>query len=227
MTAREYKGHNEAKYFSTEVFGSEVFGFEVCAKQLTEKRVIQFQLTNPLISAWIKFGQTKDILERVVDKTFAETPLTAEQYKVLTVIINHPGPVMQLDIGRWLYRKPSSISGLLSQMEKNLLVEQKRSAEDRRVVYVGATNKGVELYWQVSPVVWGLVSRSLGGLTDQELQNFIGPLDKFRATIGTILEDGHFVTESITLDDQSQLDELMRRLSTENGKDSTEQVSEV
>ena len=197
------------------------------SKQSSEKSVIQFELTNPLISAWIKFGQTKDIVVRLVDKIFAETPLTAEQYKVLIAIINHPGPVMQRDIGRWLYRKPNSISGLLSQMEKRGMVELKRSEEDRRVVYVSATDQGVALFWQVSPVVWGLVSRSLGGLTEQELQHFIELLDKFRATIGPILEDGNFVTETIAVDDQSQLDELQRRLDKVNGHDPAEKAAEI
>ena len=45
--------------------------------------MIKFQLSDPRLRAWVRLGQGGDIIGRLVDRTFAGQPLTAEEYKAL------------------------------------------------------------------------------------------------------------------------------------------------
>ena len=138
---------------------------------------------------------------------------------MLLVAMNHPDLPSQRDIARWLYRTPSTISELLFQMEQKGLVQQTRYSDDRRVVRVYVTETGVALYWQVSAVAWNMVSDGLGDLTQPELRALVEMLDKVRDRVGSILgrleqSGGNAHMETIPLDDQSQLAELLHRIAT-------------
>ncbi len=184
--------------------------------------MIKFQLSDPRIRAWIRLGQSGDIIGRLVDRTFAEQPLTAEEYKALLVVLNYPGVPSQRDIASWLGRSPNTVSALLYRMMQRGLVEQRQDPGDRRVFRIAATEEGRRLFWEVSPRVWEMVRTALQDLDTRDLERLAELLDTVRGRITGMLEEGELVTQTIPVDDEEQLEELARQLREGNDNEATE-----
>ena len=71
---------------------------------------------------------------------------------------------------------PSSISGIVTRLEKLELISRRRSLEDRRVVDVHITDKGEELVSDVLEARLEVLERYYSHLNDQELAQLVKTL---------------------------------------------------
>ena len=95
---------------------------------------------------WVLLQQTSNILFEARETELREYGFTAMHAAALLVIKAIGDEAMPAEISRWMVRKPHSISGLLSRMEKTGLVKKARDLHKKNQVRVSITEKGEEAY---------------------------------------------------------------------------------
>ena len=85
-------------------------------------------------------------------KIFNEFGLTEQQWRVLRVLWEHDEIAFRELSDNTLIPAPSLV-GVVDRLAKQGLVDRRRSAEDRRNVFVRATNEGSELHQTIRPHV--------------------------------------------------------------------------
>jgi DNA-binding MarR family transcriptional regulator len=136
---------------------------------------------HPLVPLWVTFRQTKDAIFKSVEDTLAENGLSFPKMMVLFVLYHAQPPVTAGAIARWLLKETQSVSGLLARMEAGGLVRRRRDDEtDRRRVIVEMTDRGRELFEQSRPIIAKEVSESFTALSEDELVQLQGLLERVR-----------------------------------------------
>ena len=87
------------------------------------------------------------------------------QYNVLRILRGEGKPLPILEIADRMIAAVPGITGLIDRLEAMGLVARDRSTEDRRVVYVAITPKGLDLLDQLDRPVAALHKRLIGHLT--------------------------------------------------------------
>jgi homoprotocatechuate degradation regulator HpaR len=106
-----------------------------------------------------------------------EQGLSDQQWRVLRVLGEH-GTVETGKIAREAFILGPSLTGVLTRMERDGLVQRERDPADQRRTVVQATAKGLKLVEKLSHVVeahYGWMEKSLG---KQKLTELYGLLDK-------------------------------------------------
>src|SRR5262245_29150921 len=97
---------------------------------------------SPEQEAVLNLLRTGDWLDNRLNRLFREHGLTSSQYNVLRILRGEGGPLPSLEIAERMIQVVPAITGLIDRLEKQQLVERRRCADDRRVVYVEITPKG-------------------------------------------------------------------------------------
>ncbi|MCI2811137.1 MarR family winged helix-turn-helix transcriptional regulator [Eoetvoesiella caeni] len=71
--------------------------------------------------------------------------ITAPQLICLRAVIDNGQPITATAISREIHVSPSTVVGILDRLEDKGLVRRERGREDRRIVFVSATQAGVDL----------------------------------------------------------------------------------
>lgn len=71
--------------------------------------------------------------------------ITAPQLICLRAVIDNGQPITATAISREIHVSPSTVVGILDRLEDKGLVRRERGREDRRIVFVSATEAGVTL----------------------------------------------------------------------------------
>jgi DNA-binding MarR family transcriptional regulator len=71
--------------------------------------------------------------------------ITAPQLICLRAVIDNGQPITATAISREIHVSPSTVVGILDRLEDKGLVRRERGREDRRIVFVSATEAGVAL----------------------------------------------------------------------------------
>lgn len=85
-------------------------------------------------------------------RIFSEFGLTEQQWRVLRVLWQHDEIAFR-DLADLTLIPAPSLVGIVDRLGKNGLAKRRRSASDRRNVYVRATSKGMALESEVGPRV--------------------------------------------------------------------------
>jgi DNA-binding MarR family transcriptional regulator len=127
---------------------------------------------------WSTFNQAYWVMIRVAEAEMRGLDLTMIQAAVLYWVKTLETPPTPADLSRLLFRRPHTVSDLLTRMEKQGLVRRKRDAKRRNVSRVVLTSKGEEAYERQRQV--GAVARVLSELTPQESEMVQRALDRLR-----------------------------------------------
>jgi len=95
---------------------------------------------------WVLLQQTSDILFEIRETELREDGLTAMHAAALLVIKTIGDKATPAEISRLMVRKPHSVSGLLSRMEKAKLIKRTKDLHRKNLVRVSITEKGEEAY---------------------------------------------------------------------------------
>src|SRR5579862_589707 len=98
-------------------------------------------------------------------RLFREFGLTPSQYNILRILRGEGAPLPILEIASRTITVVPGITGLIDRLETATLVKRQRCAEDRRVIYVALTEKGMKLVAQLDQPVARLHESLLGHLT--------------------------------------------------------------
>jgi len=115
---------------------------------------------------------------RLTKEQAARVGLTGPQLSV-TKMLEELGDLSLSELSERIRAQNSTVTGIVDRMEREGLVDRKRSAEDRRVVHIRLTDKGLKLARSMSFEPFKIFRSSFeNALTPQELQTLLQLLDK-------------------------------------------------
>src|SRR4051794_29894452 len=100
---------------------------------------------SPEQEAMLNLVRTNDRFGLRFARLFREHGLTPSQYNVLRILRGEGKPLPCLEIADRMIAAVPGITGLIDRLEALGLVGRDRSTEDRRVIYVAITDKGLNL----------------------------------------------------------------------------------
>ncbi len=124
--------------------------------------------------AYLNLWRTYDRLRMQEDALFAEHDLTAQQYNALRLLrARHPEPMPTLNLAERLISRAPDITRLLDRLEQRGLIVRERPPENRRLVRVGISARGLALLNKLDQPVRRCHEEQLGHLPVGQLEQLI------------------------------------------------------
>lgn len=117
----------------------------------------------------------------------AGSNITAPQLVCLRTVIEK-GPLTATAISREMHVSPSTVVGILDRLEDKQLVNRERSREDRRIVFVSATDAGRTLAQQTPSPLQQKLSEALQQLPESEQLQITTALERVVALLDSETE---------------------------------------
>jgi DNA-binding MarR family transcriptional regulator len=134
--------------------------------------------------AALNLARTSDRFAICFERLFRRHGLqSGSQYNILRILRGAGGPLPVLEIASRTITAVPGITGLIDRLEKAALVERRRCAEDRRVVHVSITDKGLKLLADLNKPVGELNERLLANLSAAEKRELVRLLEKARLSL--------------------------------------------
>ena len=131
--------------------------------------------------AYLNLWRSYDRLKSIEDEVFVEFVLSAQQYKSLRLLeAIHPGSMPTSALGNKLISRAPDMTRLLDRLEERELIYRERRPENRRVVEVGITPKGIKLLEEMGSAVKDCHQRQLGHLSEKQLKQLVELLHAVR-----------------------------------------------
>ena len=139
------------------------------------------------IGPWL--GKTVKILEYHLQEMFNHhgLDLTKEQMIVLKRLYNDDG-LSQNELAFLTLRNKSSLTRLLSKMEKKGYISRQQSKEDKRINNVYLTQKGKETFILTKPVIKKMITKMEKNITASEKKQIITVLKKVQNNFDSKIE---------------------------------------
>ncbi len=93
----------------------------------------------------LNLARTSDQVQIRFSRLFCEHELTPSQYNILRILRGEGKPLPILEIADRMVVIMPGITGLIDRLEAKGMVGRERSVEDRRIVYVAITERGLAL----------------------------------------------------------------------------------
>jgi DNA-binding MarR family transcriptional regulator len=137
---------------------------------------------SPQQEVYLSLWRTYDRLRQLEDELFARFELTAQQYNVLRLLrAEHPSCLPTLALAQRLVSRAPDITRMIDKLEQRGLVSRQQRAENRRVVLVGVTEKGLALVRDITAPLRDCHARQLGHLPTEDLHRLNDLLRAARA----------------------------------------------
>ena len=124
---------------------------------------------------------TASWLDCLMNRSLRDYGLTNPQYNILRILRGSPQGLSVLDIKSRMIDRSSNVSRLVEKLREQELVERIISNEDRRMVVVSISKKGLEMIDAVGNRMNGDNGKAIGDkMTEQELLDLSLLIDKLR-----------------------------------------------
>ena len=132
--------------------------------------------------AYLHLWRTYDRLREIDERVFQPHGITAQQYNALRILRSvRPGSLSTSALGARLVSRAPDMTRLLDRLEEQGLVARKRGDENRRVVHVSITARGLAIVKRLAADVNRCGREQLGHLDRKTLEALIGILQAARA----------------------------------------------
>jgi MarR family 2-MHQ and catechol resistance regulon transcriptional repressor len=148
-------------------------------RELKKKRPFESVEEEALLNLW----RTHDRFQIRFVRFFREFNLTSSQYNVLRILRGEGKPLPCLEIASRLITPVPAITGLIDRLEAMDLVTRDRSTDDRRVVHVAISPRGLERINRMDESLRALHKQMIGHLPRAELVELSRLLEKARRSI--------------------------------------------
>jgi DNA-binding MarR family transcriptional regulator len=138
---------------------------------------------SPEQEATLNIARTADRFGICYARLFREYGLTPSQYNVLRILRGEGKPLPILEVADRMLAVVPGITGLIDRLEGMGLLARQRSTEDRRVVFVAITPKGLDLLGRLDGPEAALHKRLVGHLSPAELRELSRLLEKARRSL--------------------------------------------
>lgn len=136
---------------------------------------------SPEQEVYLNLWRTYDRLRAYEDELFSRHGLTAQQYNTLRLLrAAFPGKVPTLALAGKLVSRAPDITRLLDKLVERGLVERERRPDNRRVVNIGITPRGMDVLETLAGDVQECHYRQLGHLSAAEMKLLVELLRKAR-----------------------------------------------
>lgn len=105
--------------------------------------------------------------------------------KLLALISENDG-IIQRDLAEMLDMRPSSLTEMLSNLEKNSLIKREQDGNDRRIMHVYLTEAGKEELEEVTRVNSKLSNSIFNCLTIEEKEVMLGMINKVNKNLESL-----------------------------------------
>ena len=134
----------------------------------------------PEQEAVLNIARTADRFGICFARLFREYGLTPSQYNVLRILRGEGKPLPILEVADRMIAAVPGITGVVDRLEGMGFLTRERSTEDRRVIFVAITPKGLDLMGKLDAPETALHKRLIGHLSPTELRELSRLLEKAR-----------------------------------------------
>jgi len=127
---------------------------------------------------WVLLAQAEDMVFKAGEKELRQYGISPEEAAVLFIVQTLGNKATPSEISRWLLRKPHTVSGILSRMEKRGLVTKNRDLDRKNLVRVRLTEKGEQAYHQSTRI--DSIHKMMASLSEEERQQLSSHLKTLR-----------------------------------------------
>jgi DNA-binding MarR family transcriptional regulator len=137
----------------------------------------------PEQEATLSIARTADRFGICFARLFREFGLTPSQYNVLRILRGEGKPLPILEIADRMLAAVPGITGLIDRLEAMEFLARERSTEDRRVIFVAITPRGLAVLEKLDGPEADLHRKLIGHLSPVELRELIRLLEKARQSL--------------------------------------------
>lgn len=119
---------------------------------------------------------SKAIQERIRDE-MSKNKLSITEFSVLEVLFYQGKQTIQ-QIGNRILITSGSMTYVIDKLEQRGVIKRNDCREDRRVIHITLTTKGMEMMENIMPKYQEMVDSFFGNLTDDESQLLVDSLKK-------------------------------------------------
>jgi DNA-binding MarR family transcriptional regulator len=131
--------------------------------------------------AFLNLWRTYDRLKAHEDELFARYDLTPQQYNALRLLkSDQPKSIRTLDLAARLVSRAPDITRLVDKLEERGLISRDRPAENRRIVCLAITEKGLALLRELDEPIRECHAKQLGHLSAKQLHELVSLLQAAR-----------------------------------------------
>ncbi|SRR5579884_3723980 len=148
--------------------------------EVLKKRLKMSKFESPMQEATLALMVAASELRANIDRVLGEVNLTGEQYNILRILRGageqgHPSG----EIGCRMVDRSPDVTRRIDTLEKEGLVERQRSTDDRRVVTVRITAKGLAALDAINPKLEAFDRKLTARLSSEELCELARLCEKF------------------------------------------------
>jgi DNA-binding MarR family transcriptional regulator len=148
---------------------------------MTTEQAILGTIQDPYINAIANIKITNGWLCKLQDGFFKDYQLTHQQYNILRILKGqHPKSISIMDIKKRMVDKMSNVGRLVEKLAQKGFVERLENENDRRVVFVQLTDKGVQLLADIL-LNFDTMRGYFDNITPEEATELVRILEKLRA----------------------------------------------
>lgn len=157
-----------------------VLSFFINEKMKIEEAIRQPVFKNEKVKANINIIYTANWLQGTLRIFFNRFQLSPQQYNVLRILRGqHPNPISTNEIRLRMLDKMSDVSRIVARLNKTGLIIQKENADDKRLVNVSISSKGLKLLAKIDDEM-AETEKIMSGITTEEAKTLNRILDKIR-----------------------------------------------
>jgi DNA-binding MarR family transcriptional regulator len=155
----------------------------IVARELKQQRAFTSREQEVLLGVQILAARLMEPWEKFLKGT---AELTLHQYNVLRILRgSHPTPLPSGEIANRMIARDPDVTRLVDRLETRGLVTRVRGLQDRRVVEVDITAKGLELLASLDDHVDRMPRSMLGHLGPKKLEQLGALLEQAISDLGT------------------------------------------
>lgn len=140
---------------------------------------VKSKFPNNNIKAIVNILYTGGWLSNLQNNQLKPYGLSTQQYNILRILRGSKGKLMTVqDIKSRMIDKSPNVTRLIDKLLLKNLTTRERCEEDRRVVWVGISEKGLHLMNQIDEAINKVAHQTL--LTEKEAETLSNLLDKLR-----------------------------------------------
>lgn len=134
---------------------------------------------DPLYKLWVMLTQTRNATIKAREQELRDLGISGTESFILFVIWSMGNKATPAEISRIVLRQPHTVSEFLSRMQKKGLIKKARNPDNRSMVSVALTHKGLQVYRQASKR--GSIHRMLSVLPNEDRDRLMSYLQTIRA----------------------------------------------
>jgi len=137
------------------------------------------------IELWQSISEIYRTAVKRLNNRLSEDKVSFSQFSILRAIGKF-GPMPMNKLGEHMLVAPANITGLVDRLERKGYVERRRDRNDRRLLKIELTERGMRIHDKVIEQFWTYVRNVFSSLSENERTVLLGLLTRIRKNINQI-----------------------------------------